>query len=404
MNQLLTITVLFLLAMSRPAFDNKHIENDKELLQKAIKLAHETIIIDSHIDAPYRFGENKEDISQRTESGDFDYPRAKQGGLNAAFMSIFVPPKCQETGGAKELADSVIDLVEKVALDFPDKFAIAISTEDIKKQFHAGKISLPMGMENGAGIEDNLENLKHFYGRGIRYITLSHSKSNLITDSSFDKKRKWNGLSPFGEKVIAEMNRLGIIIDVSHVTDSAFYDVMKLTKAPVIASHSSCRYFTPGWERNMSDKMIKALAKNGGVIQINFGSIFINTKYNRGYYEVKDKVNVYIKENDLDRDSEETRNYKKELLKEKVLKKANVSDVADHIDHVVDLAGINHVGIGSDYDGSGPTLPIGLEDVSKYPNLICELLRRGYSEKDIEKICSGNLLRVWSEVERIAMN
>jgi len=198
------------------------------------------------------------------------------------------------------------------------------------------------------------------------------------------------------------MNRLGMIVDVSHASDDAFYQIVELSKAPVVATHSSCRHFTPGWERNMDDDMIKLLAKKGGVIQITFGSMFVNTQVHRRYSQRKKEAADHIKANNLKGDEKEA--FIDEYAKAHPIGEADVSDVADHIDHAVNLVGIDHVGIGSDFDGVGEYLPAGLKDVSGYPNLIRELLKRGYSEEDIEKICSANLLRVWSEVQQIAQN
>jgi membrane dipeptidase len=364
------------------------------LEQKAQELAQKLIVIDTHIDVPYRLEDKWEDISQRTESGDFDYPRAKAGGLNVPFMSVYVAAEFQKTGNAKQVADGLIDMVEKFAADWPDKFAIVTSVADVKRQFSEGKISLAMGMENGAPIGNDLENLAHFHTRGIRYITLTHSKWNQISDSSYDPERKWRGLSEFGREVVVAMNILGIMVDVSHITDEAFFQVMELSQAPVIASHSSCRHFTPGWERNMSDEMIRQLAENGGVIQINFGSSFLSGDYQKAMEELR----AYAEEHSIDLDSEDGRR----LRRERGIDYADVTDVVAHIDHVVQMVGIDHVGLGSDFDGVGDSLPTGLKDVSGYPNLIHELLKKGYTDEDIEKICSGNLLRVWSEVERVA--
>lgn len=364
------------------------------LKHRAEELAKSIIIADTHIDVPYRLDKKWEDISQGTHSGDFDYPRALAGGLNVPFMSVYVSAEHQVKGDAKEVADRFIDMVEKFAADSPDKFAIAHSVADVHAQFAQGKISLAMGMENGAPIGNDLDNLTHFYDRGIRYITLAHSKVNQISDSSYDAERKWNGLSQFGQEVVVAMNVLGIMVDVSHVSDEAFSQVMQLSRAPVIASHSSCRHFTPGWERNMSDDMIRQLAQNGGVIQINFGSSFLNDEYRKAMQELRN----YAEEHNIDLDSEEG----KKLRQERGIGYADVTDVATHIDHVVELVGIDYVGFGSDFDGVGDSLPTGLKDVSDYPNLIYELLKKGYSEQDIEKICSGNLLRVWSEVEEVA--
>lgn len=372
-----------------------------ELKARAFRLAQETIIVDGHVDIPYRLKNRYEDISVRTPGGDFDYVRARDGGLNAPFMSIYVPSE-REKNGAKALADTLIDMVYEFQKKWPDKFAVATSVSDIRSQFQKGLISLPMGMENGAPIEGKLENVKYFHDRGIRYITLTHGRDNHICDSSYDTTRTWKGLSPFGRKVVAEMNRLGIMVDVSHISDDAFYQVMEITRAPAIASHSSCRAFTPGFERNMSDDMIKALAKNGGVIMINYGSSFLSQEFQEKEDVVRSEMRRFMREKGLSfGDAEVVAHFAK--LKEKHgLKNADISVVADHIDHVVKLVGIDHVGLGSDFDGVGPTLPIGLEDASKMPNLIELLLRRGYSDDDIRKICSENALRVWSKVEEVS--
>jgi len=371
---------------------------DAELREKASKLAHEFIIVDTHVDVPYRLQEKMEDISVQTAGGDFDYVRAKAGGLNAPFMSIYVPAAYEEKGGAKTYADKLIDMVEKFEKDWPDKFAVAKTVADVQTQFARGLISLPMGMENGSPVEGKLENLKHFYARGIRYITLAHSKSNHISDSSYDPTRQWHGLSPFGKEVVAEMNRLGIMIDISHVSDSTFYQVMRLTQAPVIASHSSCRHFTPGWERNMDDDMIKALAQNRGVIGINFGSSFLSDSIRLA----EDKMWKYIEKNKINPNSDTGKEALKKYRMDNKIGYADIADVVAHIDHVVKLVGVDHVGFGSDFDGVGDTLPTGLKSVADYPNIIYELLKKGYSDADVQKICSGNFLRVWSEVEKVA--
>jgi len=377
--------------------------DDATLRKKAYELAHKFIITDGHIDIPWRLNDGYEDLSVRTESGDFDYIRAKEGGLDAPFMSIYVPSSYQETGGAKEKADSLIDLVHRIANDHPDKFEVAFSVSDVNRIFGNGKIALPMGMENGAPILDDLSNVKYFYDRGIRYITLTHGKDNLICDSSYDTTNTWGGLSPFGRKVVKEMNRVGIMVDISHVTDEVINQVMDMTDVPVIASHSSCRHFTPGWERNMGDAEIKRLKDNGGVIQINYGSSFVTQVSQDKRKANGEKIEAYAKENDLKEDDETFIAYAKKVNEENPMY-ADITEVVDHIDHVVKLAGIDHVGIGSDYDGVGDSLPYGLKDVASYPNLIFHLLKRGYSEDDIEKICYKNIWRVWSAVEMAATN
>ena len=372
--------------------------------EKAVKLAQETLIVDGHVDIPYRLQASGEDISVRTDKGDFDYPRAKAGGLNAPFMSIYVAADYQETGGAKAQADRLIGLVEGIAYQHPDKFEIAKSTADVKRITQAGKIALPLGMENGAPIEGDLDNLDHFYRRGIRYITLTHAKVNHIADSSYDTERRWTGLSPFGEMMVARMNDLGIMVDVSHISDEAFDDVMSVSRAPVIASHSSARHFTPDFERNMSDEMIKRLGKNNGVIMINYGSSFLGTEFSAWGDSIGDAYQAYLKEYNIERSDETDVAFEAEYIKTNPKPYADIDDVIDHIDHVKSLAGIDHVGLGSDFDGVGDSLPTGLKDASMMPNLVQGLIDRGYSDAEIKKILSGNVMRVWKAVESAGDN
>ncbi len=395
----ISIFLLLLTCCNEPQIDYNKM--DPETLNKAEQLASRFLIIDTHIDVPYRLGEEWEDISERTEKGHFDYPRAKIGGLNAAFLSIYVPAAYEGIVGGKDLAESLIRRVEQITANNDDKFKIALSVEDVRNNFNKGIISFSLGMENGTPIEGEIKNIQYFFDKGIRYISLVHSKSNYLGDSSYNENRQWNGLSDFGENVVREMNRLGIIVDVSHLSDSAFYDVLKVSSAPVIASHSSCRYFTKGWERNMSDEMIKKLSEYGGIIMINFGSSFLDNDFRVGRAEWKKKVKDWQEKNELDVHDKRTQDYIKNSSREYKKNKVYVSQVVDHIDHVVNLAGIDYVGFGSDFDGVSD-LPIGLEDVSKYPNIIYELLKRNYSEEDIQKICSGNLIRVWTEVEDVS--
>ncbi|MEQ5808789.1 dipeptidase [Alteromonas sp. NFXS44] len=367
---------------------------------EAEAIAQETIIVDGHIDVPYRVHAKWEDVSIATEGGDFDYPRAKKGGLTAPFMSIYVPASLDNSDESTAVAHQLIDLVEAMVYRSPEKFAIAKSVADVKAQFKKGLISLPMGMENGSPVQGSLENLKTFYERGIRYITLAHSLSNHISDSSYDLRRQWHGLSPFGKELVAEMNNLGIMVDISHVSDDAFYQAIEISKVPVIASHSSLRKYTPGFERNMNDDMVKKLGENGGVIMINFGSSFVSKETQDWRNNLTKQKNKLIKE--MGEDSAEVAAFDEKYRKENPYPYSTLSQVLDHIDHVVELIGIDHVGIGSDFDGVGDSLPTGLKDVSTYPNLVQGMLDRGYSRKDIEKVLSGNLLRVWSDVEKYA--
>ncbi|MGI9236464.1 MAG: dipeptidase [Woeseiaceae bacterium] len=377
--------------------------NQADTASRALRLAHDSLIVDTHVDVPYRISSRPADISEATEDGDFDYPRAVAGGLNAPFMSIYTPADLENEGGSKEVAESLLTLVEGFVENAPEKFAIARSVSDVREQAESGLISMPMGMENGSPIEGDLANVKYFYDRGIRYITLAHGLSNHISDSSYDENRQWNGLSEFGVEVVSEMNRLGIMVDISHVSDEAFWQVLEVTETPVIASHSSARHFTPGFERNMSDEMIVALAKNGGVIQINYGSMFV-TQASNAYAEARMAAGKqYLLEHPDLTESDLYTTYPDIYAEEHgPFPFATLDDVLDHFDHVVNLVGVDHVGIGSDYDGVGDSLPTGLKDVSSYPNLVEGLLERGYSDDDVRKILGENLLRVWQDVESYA--
>ena len=370
---------------------------------EALRIATSSIIVDTHIDVPDRLSDDPADVSMATDSGDFDYPRGVAGGLNAPFMSIYTAAELEAEGKSRDEAEKLIDLVEDIAANSDGKFAVAVSTNDVRQHFEQGVMSLPMGMENGSPIEGDLANLQHFYDRGIRYITLAHGLSNHISDSSYDENRQWNGLSAFGIDVVREMNRLGIMVDVSHVSDEAFGQVIEHSAVPVIASHSSARHFTPGFERNMSDEMIKALADKGGVIMINFGSGFLTQEAHEYGFARWTARDAYEEEHpELSPEALREEFYPIWEAEHGPMRYASLDDVLDHYDHVINLVGVDHVGIGSDYDGVGDSLPTGLKDVSSYPNLIAGLLRRGYSEADVRKILGENLLRVWAAVENYA--
>ncbi|MBL4582979.1 MAG: dipeptidase [Pseudomonadales bacterium] len=371
----------------------------ESISEQAQRLADDLIIADTHIDAPFRLTRDYQDLTQATPRGEFNFSQAQTGGLDAAFMSIYIPAKHQTEGGAKALANQLIDSVEAMVGRAPQSFAMGLSVQQVRDNHKNGLVSLAMGIENGAAIEGELSNLKHFYERGIRYITLTHGKANLISDSSYDEHRPWGGISPFGGKVITEMNNLGIMIDISHLSDEAAFQAVKLSNVPVIATHSSIRKFIPGFERNMDDALLKALAKKGGVIQINFGSGFIDNQSRNWQNKYRDLRKVYLAENNLDRFSPQAKQFAADYRKQNPFPYAPIERVVDHIDHVRDTVGIEHVGFGSDFDGVGDTLPTGLKTVAQYPALIEALLKRGYSETQIEQIASGNLLRVWQQAE-----
>jgi len=370
--------------------------------ERAEKIVQKYLLTDTHIDVPYRLHSGWVDVAVSAPDGQFDYPRAVKGGLNLPFMSIYTPAEMEAEGGSYELANQLIDSVEAIAARAPDKFMLVHSVADAHKALKSARVGLAMGMENGSPIDQKIENVQFFADRGISYITLTHGLSNQICDSSYDDNHPWGGMSPFGKDVVREMNRVGVMVDVSHVSDDAFWQVLDLTRAPVIASHSSARSFTPGFERNMSDEMIVALAKNGGVIQINWGSSFLTAKANEYSKTLWALMEAFVKDNGYQDGGPESEKFEKDYHERLPYPYATMSETVDHFDHVIKLVGINHVGIGSDFDGVGDSLPIGLKDVSEYPNLVAEFLKRGYTEADIAKILGGNLLRVWSEVEAYA--
>ena len=365
---------------------------------QAEKLSKENIIIDGHIDLPFRLYKKnilfeKNIKLNRETSGNFDIPKAIRGGLDSPFMSIYIPSE-KNFDEAYELANNLIDLVDNIIKSNQKNLAHANGPSDVERNFIDNKISLPMGLENGSAIGSDINNIRYFFNRGIRYITLTHAKNNQICDSSYDKKRTWNGLSDFGVEAIKEMNKVGMMVDISHVSDKTFYDVLKISEKPLIATHSSPRKFTPGFERNMSDEMIKDLANNGGVIMMNFGSSFVNQKSNKIFSQIDKRVRLYKIKNKII-DNLELEKYKNNLINE-MNPFASLEDVVESIDHVYQLVGVDHIGFGSDFDGLGNSLPKGLKDVSMYPNIIEKLLKKNFSEKDIKKICSENLFRVWS--------
>lgn len=319
-----------------------------------------SLVIDAHIDVLYHLTRTKSNanLSQRLSSGHFDFIRARDGGLDGSFFAIFVSNRfsAQPDGAFNEAQRLIKRLIQIVAAN-PKLAEFAYTPDDVLRISNAGKHAVIMSLENGTPLGNDLTRLRQFYQQGIRYITLCHNQDNQICDSSYDKRRTHRGLSAFGKHVVAEMNRLGMMIDVSHVSDQAFWQVLQLSQSPVIASHSSLRKFR-SFGRNLSNDMLLALKQNGGVVCINFGSMFLSDDYRR--------------------------------------RKQTLQDVIKHIDYAVKLIGIDHVGLGSDFDGVDE-VPRGLEDVSDYPKITEALLQLGYSEEDIIKINGGNLLRVWRE-------
>jgi len=371
----------------------------QDLATAANAITQKYILVDTHIDVPERLSEHWEDVTGATQAGNFDYPRALEGGLNVPFMSIYTAAESEAEGTSYQLANRLIDSMEALVGRAPDKFAIVKTPEQAQAAMQSGRIGLALGMENGSPLDGKLDNVAFFRNRGISYITLTHSLSNRISDSSYDGNHQWNGLSPFGKEVIAEMNRQGIMIDISHVSDEAFWQALELSKVPLIASHSSPRHFTPGWERNMSDEMIKALADKGGVIQINFGSSFLTAEAMAWFERMIADGKAFLAENGFDKNGVEATQFRQSYRETHPFPYATMEDVVAAFQHVIELVGVEHVGIGSDFDGVGDSLPVGMKDVSDYPNLIEALLKLEYSAEDIAKIMGGNLMRVWRAAE-----
>lgn len=364
---------------------------------RAIALTQDALLVDTYIDASDRLLRRPADLAQRAAAGDFDYPRAVAGGLDVAFLSISIPTRDQATGRAGALADSLIDAIEALAEAHPDTFAVVRSAGDVKRLRQRGRVLLALRMEGGAPIE-TLGDVRRYRDRGIRYVTLTHGHDNRLADSS-QGAGTHGGLSDFGRDVVREMNRRGVMVDVSHLSDAAFDDVMEVTDAPVIASHSSARHVTPDFEGNLDDDRIRQLAQNGGVLQVNFGSALLRQRFRDDRDALRSALDDSLAARGIEPQSGEADGYADAFYARNPLRPAEVTDVADHIDHVRDLVGVDHIGIGSGYGGAGATLPRGLEDVSTYPNLVAELLRRGYPEEDIRKILGENTMRVWRAVE-----
>lgn len=367
----------------------------------ARKLAQDAVIVDTHIDAPTELMKAWADLGTK-QSREFDFPKARAGGLDVAFMSIYTSPGQDENGSAWTVANHMIDAVESLALRHPDRFALLRSPRDVDRLRRGDRVLLPLGMENGAPIGDDLGKLTFFFDRGVRYITLAHSANNRIADSSYAAEKKWNGLSPFGREVVAEMNRMGMMIDVSHLSDAAVAQSVELSRAPVVATHSALRHFTPGFERNLSDELAKAIAAKGGVIQIPFGNAFVDPA------SAAKTQAYFVAYAAFERDRNSGKTTKSVVQFDDEWDKANppltvkIEAVLDQIDYGVKLVGIDHIGIGSDFDGVSGALPEGLKTVADFPNLIAGLQARGYSDADIRKILGGNLLRMWRQVETTA--
>ena len=353
--------------------------SDARLRKRANKVHRSSIVVDTHNDITSPITDENFDMGERDTTGKIqtDIPRMKDGGLGAEFFSIYVAAKYAKEGGAARRALDMIDGVYEQVRRHPKDLEMAFTVADIRRIHKSKKIAALMGIEGGHAIEDSLSALRQFYKLGIRYMTLTHTNTNNWADSAGGignpPEKRHGGLSDFGREVVAEMNRLGMMVDISHVGDETFWDVIEVTKSQVIASHSSCRALT-NVPRNLTDDMLKAVAKNGGVVMINFYNGFINTEYAKPGDPVPTKT----------------------------AQTATLEMLMAHFDHAIKVAGIDHVGIGSDFDGVDGMLPPGMEDVTKLTTITYELLKRGYSDSDVKKVLGENLLRVMAENERVA--
>lgn len=397
---LLTLTFCSLALSADPA---RHPRSPEEAAKVTDRVLKHAIIIDTHADTPQMMLDENYDLADAQSPYMISIPKMRAGRLGAEFMSIWVDvdwPKQDLIHRALDL----IDVVDQQMARHSDSLEAARTSDDVQRIHRQGRIAILMGVEGGHIIEDDPRMLDIFYRLGVRYMTLTHTKNDAIGDSSGDQPH-WNGLSPFGRQIVERMNRLGMMVDISHVSDATFWDALRVSKAPLIASHSSCRALCPA-PRDMTDDMIRALAEHGGVIDINYYSAFLDPKFREAYAKVEGPMDAEVKAERarLEKEGKHLSFADENQIRakyEKDLPNPNYTVIADHIDHAVEVGGIDHVGLGSDFDGVD-AIPRGMEDCSKLPDLVRELARRGYGERDIEKILGGNVLGVMRQVEAIA--
>jgi membrane dipeptidase len=371
--------------------------------EQAKKLHFSSIVIDTHDDTTQRLLDPHFDLGARHSDGNIDIPRMRDGGLSAIFFSIWISGKILGPEAVKEALDQ-IDAVRETVRKHPNDLMLAVSADDVRAAHKQGKIAALMGVEGGHMMGNDLAVLRTFAVLGVRYMTLTHMENNEWADSS-TAKPEHNGLTDFGKDVVREMNRLGIIVDISHVSDKTFYDALAVSKAPIFASHSSCRALcnTP---RNMTDDMIRDLAKHGGVIQINYHVGFLSQEfrdYENAHPDVEKEINEEVKKRCGDNEACKLTSgdqVVRDFMEAGKLPKVNWTLIIDHIDHAVKMAGVDHVGLGSDFDGA--VMPLGMQDVTHIPQITDALLKKGYSDSDIRKILGENTLRVLSEVQRVS--
>lgn len=373
-----------------------------EVSPRAARLHQAATVVDTHIDTPQRLLDEGFDLAARDTEGHIDIPRMREGGLDAGFMSIYVDMRRYQGDAATRRALELIDTVYEQVARHPDQLVLATTAGDVRRAHREGKIALLMGMEGGTPINDDLRLLRSFYRLGVRYMTLTHSLNNNWADSSGETPRH-NGLTDFGKEVVREMNRLGMLVDISHVSDKTFWDALAVSQAPLIASHSSCRALA-NHPRNLTDEMIRALAQKGGIIQITYVDGFLDQEYADAFAKVADEFWAQYRAlpDQHPGDPKALRRAQEQLSRDyrERLPRVSWERIVDHIDHAVKIGGVDHVGLGSDFDGA--TMPDGMEDAAQLPRLTQALLDRGYREADIKKILGGNTLRALEEAEQVA--
>src|SRR5437764_403354 len=386
-------SALLLLALATPLFAARK-------AKAVVKPAPPAVTVDTHADTPSEFLDHPFDLGALNSRGHFDYPRMKAGGLDAEFFAAYVPAKYANKGAAAYCM-KIMETIHEMADNYPSWVHFATSTAGIRAAVAENRRAILIGIEGGHAIEDSLDLLRAFYRFGARYMTLTHTNTNNWADSSTDTA-KHNGLTDFGKQVVLEMNRLGMLVDISHVSDKTFYDAIATSRAPVIASHSSARVFSDH-PRDMTDDMLRAIAKNHGVVGVNFYPVFLSEEVRKASKErderLKTQIDALKAKDPSEGDVYETE--LKKLMDANPIPKVSYTAIVDHIDHMVKVAGIDSVGIGSDFDGI-PNTPTGMEDVSDLPSIRKELARRDYSDADIRKIMGENFMRVFAEVERVA--
>lgn len=385
--------------------------NSSDVSARARAIHDSAIVVDTHADTPQRFLDENFDIgsTDSSDKGHISLDKAGAGNLGAEFFSIWVDPETNQGHFAKHTLD-LIDSVYEQAAHHPDRMMMAFSVEDIERAHKQKKLAALMGIEGGHSIENDIHLLRDYYRLGVRYMTLSWSNTNEWADSSGDiddqKIQHHNGLTEFGKQVVLEMNRLGMMVDISHVADKTFWDTIAVTKAPVIASHSSARALT-NHPRNMTDDMLRAVAKNGGVVQVNFFSGFDDQKYLDAFTAQAKDRNAAVAQYTAQRKAagqpvsyvDEDRIQREWIAK---IPRPPLKSLIDNIDHIAKVAGIDHVGLGSDFDGVSGATPEGIDSAADLPRITQALLDSGYSATDIHKILGENILRVFKEVERVS--